>query len=214
MLGKIIKIGIPTGIQNAVVGLANVTVQSSVNSFGPTVMAAYAAYVKIDGFNILPVLSFSMAIATFVGQNIGAGEYERVRKGKWAALVLGVGYTLLSSTFILLFGKQLLGIFVNDIEVIELGRYIMMFFCPFYFLLSIMHMLAGTIRGTGKTIPPMIIILVSMCLFRIVWLNVVWPMFGEMKWIFMVYPLSWLIGATLMILYTWKGNWRPYGKLE
>ena len=214
MLGKIIKVGIPTGIQNAVVGLANVTVQSSVNSFGPTVMAAYAAYVKIDGFNILPVLSFSMAIATFVGQNIGAGEYERVRKGKWAALVLGVGYTLLSSTFILLFGKQLLGIFVNEIEVIELGRYIMMFFCPFYFLLSIMHMLAGTIRGTGKTIPPMIIILVSMCLFRIVWLNVVWPMFGEMKWIFMVYPLSWLIGATLMILYTWKGNWRPYGKKE
>ena len=214
MLGKIIKVGIPTGIQNAVVGLANVTVQSSVNSFGPTVMAAYAAYVKIDGFNILPVLSFSMAIATFVGQNIGAGEYERVRKGKWAALVLGVGYTLLSSTFILLFGKQILGIFVNDIEVIELGRYIMMFFCPFYFLLSIMHMLAGTIRGTGKTIPPMIIILVSMCLFRIVWLNVVWPMFGEMKWIFMVYPLSWLIGATLMILYTWKGNWRPYGKKE
>ena len=212
MAGKIIKIGIPTGIQNAVIGLANVTVQSSVNSFGPVVMAAYAAYVKIDGFNILPVLSFSMAITTFVGQNIGAGKYERVRQGKWAALVLGVGYTLLSSTFILVFGEQIIGIFVNDAEVISLGCYIMKFFCPLYFLLSIMHILAGTIRGTGKTIPPMLIILLSMCLFRIVWLKITLPMFGDMKWIFVVYPLSWMIGAVLMSLYTWKGNWRPYRK--
>ena len=174
------------------------------------VMAAYAAYVKIDGFNILPVLSFSMAITTFVGQNIGAGKYDRVRKGKWAALVLGVGYTLISSILILLLGEQLLGIFVNDVEVISLGCYIMKFFCPFYFMLSVMHILAGTVRGTGKTIPPMIIILLSLCLFRIIWLKTVWPMFGEMKWIFMVYPLSWLIASTLMILYTWKGKWRPY----
>lgn len=212
MAGKIIKIGLPTGIQNMMISFSNVTVQSSVNSFGATLMAAYAAYVKIDGFNILPVLSFSMAATTFTGQNVGAGEYERVRKGKWVALALSVGYTLISSTLIILFGKQIIGIFVNDPEVISLGCYILRFFCPFYFLLAIMHALAGTIRGTGKTIPPMLIILVSLCFFRIVWLKITLPMFGDMKWIFAVYPLSWALGAVMMVLYTWKGNWRPYGR--
>jgi len=212
MAGKIIKIGLPTGIQNMMISFSNVTVQSSVNSFGATLMAAYAAYVKIDGFNILPVLSFSMAATTFTGQNVGAGEYERVRKGKWVALALSVGYTFISSTFIILFGKQIIGIFVNEPEVISLGCYILKFFCPFYFLLAIMHALAGTIRGTGKTIPPMLIILVSLCFFRIVWLKITLPMFGDMKWIFAVYPLSWTLGAVMMILYTWKGNWRPYGR--
>lgn len=210
MAGKILKIGLPTGVQSAVIGLANVTVQSSVNSFGATLMAAYAAYVKIDGFNILPVLSFSTAATTFTGQNVGAGEYDRVRKGKWVALALSVGYTLISSMLILLFGKQILRVFVDDAEVIALGCYILKFFCPFYFLLSIMHSLAGTIRGTGKTIPPMLIILVSLCFFRIVWLKIMLPIYGDMTVIFVVYPLSWLIGAVLMALYTWKGKWRPY----
>lgn len=212
MAGKIIKIGLPTGIQNMMISFSNVTVQSSVNSFGATLMAAYAAYVKIDGFNILPVLSFSMAATTFTGQNVGAGKYDRVRKGKWVALALSVGYTLTSSTLIILFGKQVLGIFVNEPEVISLGCYILKFFCPFYFLLAIMHSLAGTIRGTGKTIPPMLIILVALCLFRVVWLKITLPMFGDMKWIFVVYPLSWALGAAMMALYAWKGNWRPYRK--
>lgn len=212
MAGKIIKIGLPTGIQNMMISLSNVTVQSSVNSFGATLMAAYAAYVKIDGFNILPVLSFSMAATTFTGQNVGAGKYDRVRKGKWVALALSVGYTLISSTLIILFGRQIIGIFVNDPEVISLGCYILKFFCPFYFLLATMHALAGTIRGTGKTIPPMLIILVALCLFRVAWLKITLPMFGDMKWIFLVYPLSWALGAVMMALYTWKGNWRPYRK--
>ena len=212
MAGKIIKIGLPTGIQNMMISLSNVTVQSSVNSFGATLMAAYAAYVKIDGFNILPVLSFSMAATTFTGQNVGAGKYDRVRKGKWVALALSVGYTLISSTLIILFGRQIIGIFVNDPEVISLGCYILKFFCPFYFLLATMHALAGTIRGTGKTIPPMLIILVALCLFRVAWLKITLPMFGDMKWIFLVYPLSWALGAAMMALYTWKGNWRPYRK--
>ena len=212
MAGKIIKIGLPTGIQNMMISFSNVTVQSSVNSFGATLMAAYAAYVKIDGFNILPVLSFSMAATTFTGQNVGAGKYDRVRKGKWVALALSVGYRVISSPLIILFGRQIIGIFVNDPEVISLGCYILKFFCPFYFLLATMHALAGTIRGTGKTIPPILIILVALCLFRVAWLKITLPMFGDMKWIFLVYPLSWALGAAMMALYTWKGNWRPYRK--
>lgn len=207
--GKIIKVGIPTGIQNMMISFSNVVIQSSVNSFGAVLMAAFAAYVKIDGFNILPVLSFSMAATTFTGQNVGAGQYERVRRGMWTALAMGVGYTILSSAGILVFGRQIIGVFVNEAEVIELGCYILKFFCPFYFLLAIIHVLAGTVRGTGKTIPPMVIILMSLCVFRIIWIQLTLRLFGGMKWIFVSYPLSWFVGAVAMILYTWKGNWRP-----
>lgn len=207
--GKIIKVGIPTGIQNMMISFSNVIIQSSVNSFGAVLMAAFAAYVKVDGFNILPVLSFSMAATTFTGQNVGAGQYERVRRGMWTALAMGVGYTILSSAGILVFGRQIIGVFVNETEVIELGCYILKFFCPFYFLLAIIHVLAGTVRGTGKTIPPMVIILMSLCVFRIIWIQLTLRLFGGMKWIFASYPLSWFVGAVAMILYTWKGNWRP-----
>lgn len=206
---RIIKVGIPTGIQNMMISFSNVIIQSSVNSFGAVLMAAFAAYVKIDGFNILPVLSFSMAATTFTGQNVGAGQYERVKRGMWTALAMGIGYTILSSTGIMLFGRQTIGVFVNDAEVIELGCYILKFFCPFYFLLAIIHVLAGTVRGTGKTIPPMLIILMSLCVFRIIWIQITVRFFGGMKWIFASYPLSWFVGAVAMVLYTWKGNWRP-----
>lgn len=209
MAAKIIKIGIPTGIQNMMISFSNVVIQSSVNSFGAVLMAAFAAYVKIDGFNILPVLSFSMAATTFTGQNIGAGQYERVKRGMWTALAMGIGYTILSSAGILIFGRQIIGVFVNDAEVIELGCYILKFFCPFYFLLAIIHVLAGTVRGTGKTIPPMLIILMSLCVFRIIWIQLTLRLFGGMKWIFASYPTSWFVGAVAMILYAWKGNWRP-----
>ena len=206
---RIIKVGIPTGIQNMMISFSNVIIQSSVNSFGAVLMAAFAAYVKIDGFNILPVLSFSMAATTFTGQNVGAGQYERVKRGMWTALAMGIGYTILSSTGIMLFGRQTIGVFVNDAEVLELGCYILKFFCPFYFLLAIIHVLAGTVRGTGKTIPPMLIILMSLCVFRIIWIQITVRFFGGMKWIFASYPLSWFVGAVAMVLYTWKGNWRP-----
>lgn len=212
MVKKIIMMGIPTGIQNTVISLSNVVIQSSINAFGATLMAAFAAYIKIDGFNIMPVMSFSMASTTFTGQNVGAGKYKRVKKGMWVALALGVSYCLCTSVMLLLFGKEIVGVFVSDAQVIELGAYIIKFFCPFYFTLAIMHILAGTVRGAGKTLPPMIIIVFALCVFRVIWLNTVVPMMQDMKWIFMAYPISWSIGLFLMVLYTWRAKWLPKEK--
>lgn len=212
MVKKIIMMGIPTGIQNTVISLSNVVIQSSINAFGATLMAAFAAYIKIDGFNIMPVMSFSMASTTFTGQNVGAGKYKRVKKGMWVALALGVSYCLCTSVMLLLFGKEIVGVFVSDAQVIELGAYIIKFFCPFYFTLAIMHILAGTVRGAGKTLPPMIIIVFALCVFRVIWLNTVVPMMQDMKWIFMAYPISWSIGLFFMVLYTWRAKWLPKEK--
>lgn len=209
MLGKILRIGLPTGIQNIVISFSNVIVQSSVNSFGSAVMAGFAAYVKIDGFNIMPVMSFSMAATTFTGQNIGAGRYDRVRKGMWVSLSMGVIYTIATGALLLLFAPQIIGVFTNNKEVVQHGVYVLKYFCPFYFLLAVMHELSGTIRGTGKTVEPMLIALTSLCVFRVVWIMVVLSIEHRMDWLFVVYPISWLIGAVLTVLYAWKGKWMP-----
>lgn len=205
----IIKVGLPTGIQNMVISFSNVLVQSSVNGYGSSAVAGFGAYTKVDGFNILPVMSFSMAVTTFTGQNIGAGKIDRVKKGMWITMAMGVVYTLTTGCLLLIFSEPIMRLFTQDKEVIEYGRQAMYYFCPFYFMLSIMHALAGTIRGTGKSIPPMIILLTSLCVFRVIWIIFVLPHFSAINGIFVLYPVSWAVGLVLMILYAWKGKWLP-----
>lgn len=210
MAAHVIQVGLPTGIQNMVISLSNVLIQSSVNGFGVEAMAGFGAYMKIDGFNILPVTSFSMAVTTFTGQNSGAGKYDRVKKGMWTTLVMCCLYTIATGVLLLVFSNPLMRMFTDNPEVIDYGKSAMRYFCPFYFVLSILHSLAGAVRGTGKTIPPMAILLISLCLFRILWVRLVLPVFHTITGIYILYPISWIIGTFLMILYTWKGHWLPY----
>lgn len=204
---NILKVGVPTAIQNTVISLSNVIMQSSVNVFGTLPMAGFGAFVKIDGFNILPVLSLSMAITTFVGQNYGAGQIERIKKGMWTTLAMTVFYTIISGTLLYNFAPKLIGLFTKDVRVIEAGVLASRFFCPFYFLLAIMHSLAGTVRGTGKTIPPMIILILSLCIFRIVAAKFVIPHYHTIENVYRLYPISWVIGVILMVGYTAKSDW-------
>ena len=204
---RIIQIGLPTGIQNMVISFSNILIQASINQYGATAVAGFSAYLKIDGFNILPVLSFSMAITTFIGQNYGAGKYDRMKKGMWVTLLMGIVYTVLTGILLLTFSGQIMRLFSEDVGVIAYGQTAMRYFCPFYWILAILHSLAGTVRGTGKSIPPMVVLLVSLCLFRIVWIQLVLPYYTSIEGIFILYPVSWLVGAVLMIFYTWKGKW-------
>ena len=210
MSARIIRVGLPTGIQNMVISFSNVLVQSSVNGYGAVAMAGFAAYMKIDGFNILPVSSISMAATTFVGQNYGAGRLDRVKKGTWVTLAVGVVYTLATGALLLLGQDVIMHLFTNDETVVFFGEAAMHWFCPFYFLLSILHGLAGAVRGTGASVPPMVVLLVSLCLFRVVWIQWVLPLFSGIEGVFILYPVSWALGAGLMILYAWKGKWMEY----
>lgn len=209
MAGRILQVGLPAGIQNTVISFSNVLVQSSVNTFGAVTMAGFGVYLKVDGFNILPVLSLSLAATTFVGQNYGAGQRERVKKGMWVTIVMSVIYTAALGMILLRFADPVIGLFTSDGEVVAAGKVVLHYFCPFYFLLGIMYSLAGTVRGTGKTVPPMVILLVAMCLFRIFWIQTIVPRIGDVRGVYLLYPISWCIGLTLMILYTWKGKWLP-----
>lgn len=211
LLGKILKIGLPTGVQNIVISLSNVIVQSSVNSFGAVAMAGFAAYIKVDGFNILPVLSFSMAATTFVGQNVGAGRLDRVKKGMYVSVAMGIIYTVCTGILLLAFAPQVIGVFTQNGKVVEYGVYIMRFFCPFYWMLGILHILAGTIRGTGKTIQAMVVFLFSLCIFRVLWIWGAMSVSHKIGGVMLGYPLSWLVGLVMILIYVWKGNWMPYG---
>lgn len=208
---QIIRVGLPTAIQNMVISFSNVLVQSSVNSYGATAMAGYAAYLKIDGFNILPVLSISMAVTTFTGQNVGAKKPDRIKKGMWNALIMGVVYTVIIGVVILLTSHTVLRLFTKDNEVITYGQLAMKYFCPFYFLLGILNILAGTVRGAGKGVPPMLILLFSMCIFRILWIKIALPFYSTIDGVFILYPISWFVGMVLMIIYTKFGKWLPKG---
>ena len=207
MAAKIIRVGLPTGIQNMVISLSNILVQASVNGYGAAAMAGFAAYMKVDGFNILPIMSFSMAATTFVGQNFGAGQIDRVKKALWVTVALSFVYTVITGTLLLLAQDPIMHLFTGDETVVAFGRQAMHYFCPFYWLLGILHGLAGTVRGTGKSVPPMVVLLVSLCLFRIVWIRFALSAFQGIDGVFILYPVSWALGAVLMILYTWRGNW-------
>ena len=208
MASRIIRIGLPTGIQNMVISFSNAVVQSSVNGFGADAMAGFGAYMKIDGFNILPVLSISMALTTFTGQNLGAGKFERVKKGIWVTMIMGVVYTVVTGALLLVFADPIMRLFTDNTSAVAYGKLAMKYFCPFYFLLSVMHGLAGAVRGAGKSVPPMIILMTSLCVSRIVWLKAMLPLMPEISTVYVAYPITWAIGMVLMILYAWKGKWQ------
>ena len=152
-------------------------------------------------------MSFSMAATTFVGQNFGAGQIDRVKKALWVTMALSFVYTVITGTLLLLAQDPIMHLFTGDETVVAFGRQAMHYFCPFYWLLGILHGLAGTVRGTGKSVPPMVVLLVSLCLFRIVWIRFALSAFQGIDGVFILYPVSWALGAVLMILYTWRGNW-------
>ena len=208
MLRLIVNYGLPSGLQNSVIAIANVVVQANINSFGKMAVAGCGAYAKIEGFAFLPITSFSMAATTFVGQNFGAGRPDRVKKGMWVTVILSLIYTVMTGALLLMFQGPILHLFTADETVVTFGQIAMHYFCPFYWLLGILHGLAGTVRGTGKSVPPMVVLLVSLCLFRIVWIRFALQFFRGIEGVFLLYPVSWGFGAVLMILYTWKGRWR------
>ncbi len=206
-LSKIVKIGLPTGIQNMVVSFSNVIVQSSINSFGSYAMAGCAAYNKIDGFNILPVQSISLAATTFAGQNFGAKKYDRVKKCLFVSVAMVVGYTAFSSTLLIIFGNNIIGIFSSDPNVLKYGMMMLMHMAPFYFMVGVDNVLAGNIRGVGKTMMSMIFFVANLCGVRVLWIGIMLPIFRDINIVFWGYPVSWLTCLICMVIYLFRVKW-------
>ena len=204
---EIIRYGLPSGIQNSVISLANVFVQTNINSFGKAAMAGCGSYSKIEGFAFLPVSCFTMALSTFVGQNLGKGNEERARKGVSIALLLAVASTVVLMIPVMIFAPQAVWFFNKEPAVIEFGTLFIRWLSPFYVLCCVNQIYAGALRGSGNTTAPMLIMLSSFVFFRQAYLFVMANFISNtIIPISMAYPAGWLLCSTLMFIYFKKAK--------
>lgn len=214
MMARVLKIGIPSGIQQSIISLSNVIVQANVNSFGAAAMAGFGSYSKIDGFAMLPLQSFCMAATTFTGQNIGARKSRRVKQGVFQGLVISMIYTILISIILYLNAERILRVFSPDQDVIAYGYSSMLILLPFYWTMAIHQILMGSIRGSGRTMVTMLIGVGNMCILRMIYINLLVPFFPSFEAVMWCYPITWLTTMGMDCIYSWKAKWIPKGKEE
>lgn len=207
VLRQIIRIGLPSGVQNSITAFANVVVQSYVNSFGQMAMAGCGAYSKIEGFAFLPITSFTMTLTTFVGQNLGAGQTERTRKGVRFGILAAVSLAELIGIVVFILAPQLIAAFDSTPEVVRFGveksRTDALFFC----LLAYTHSVAAVLRGAGKAVVPMLTMISSWCVARVTFLAISVPLTHAIQMVYVVYPLTWALSSLVLFIYYKRANW-------
>ena len=207
ILKGMINIGLPSGIQNSVIAFANVVVQSSVNSFGAVVMAGNGAYIKLEGFAFIPVTAFSMAITTFVSQNIGAENFDRVKDGARFGIIFSCVCAELIGLVIFVLAPYLISIFGNNPEVIAVGTQRAHLNALFYFLLSFSHCISGVLRGAGRSKIPMLTMLICWCVIRVSYIKIATYFINNVAVVFWAYPITWFLSSTVFLIYYKKSNW-------
>lgn len=207
MLRQIITNGLPAGIQNSVISIANVFIQSNINSFGKVAMAGCGAYSKVEGFAALPVTCFSMALTTFISQNLGAGKYDRVRKGARFGVLCGMTLTELIGLVLYVTMPVLISFFNNDPEVIAYGTKQAHIVTPFYFLMAYSHCTAGIMRGAGKSSVPMFVMLLCWCLLRVPYVSLAVHLNPIIDVVFWAYPITWTLSGILFFIYYHRADW-------
>lgn len=207
LLKQIIRMGLPSGLQNSIIAFANVVVQSNINSFGELAMAGVGAYSKIEGFGFLPITSFTMALTTFIGQNLGAAQYERAKKGArfgiWATVVLAE----LIGVAVFVFAPWLIAAFDSNPEVISIGVAKARTSTLFFFLLAFSHAISAVLRGAGRAIVPMTVMLVFWCVVRVGFLTITVPLTHSILMLYWVYPLTWALSSLTFLIYYKKADW-------
>ena len=206
MLGRIISIGFPAGIQQAITAFSNVFGQSYVNYFGSACMAGWSSYNKLDAFLFIPAQSIGMAITTFVGQNYGARQMDRARSGLKKALTMSVSITVVLVTGMLLFANTLIRFFSADPEVMAYGVRFIYQISPFYIATCFNQAYAGALRGIGKAKIPMLIMIFSFVVFRQSYLFTVKMLGNSLTWIAMGYPFGWTVCATLLAISCYRSK--------
>ena len=207
MIRRIISFGFPAALQQSITSFSNVVVQSYINHFGTAAMAGYSATVRIDGFTQLPLQSFNMAITTFVGQNIGAKQYDRVKKGVFTAWLMSSGVILVCSICIFSAAPFLISIFTKDAEVIAIGSGMERIFSACYLVLPVVQILNGALRGAGLSKIPMYFMLGSFVVLRQIYLMIAVPLTNDVNVVMAGWPITWIACAIGMAVYYFKTDW-------
>ncbi|MGM9522454.1 MAG: MATE family efflux transporter [Oscillospiraceae bacterium] len=206
-LRRVLRIGLPTSIQSGLTAFSNVFVQSYINGFGSACMAGWSAYSKIDIFLGVPANATSMAVTTFVGQNVGAKEYKRAERGLYVSIGLTVAVTLVIMVPLMIFARPLTALFNSDEEVLYYGVKFVRVMMPFYVLCCVFNNYAGALRGAGDAAATMTILLFSFVLFRQLYLYIISHTVGTAMAIALGYPVGWLMAAILLaVYYTVRGR--------
>ena len=198
---QIIHIGLPSALQASVIDLANMMIQSYINSFGSMAMAGIGASSKLEGFIFLPVNAFSMAMSTFVAQNLGAGKKDRMREGIRFGLISAVVVVLAMGALNFLFSPQLVGLFNQEPEVIYYGSLRSRICSFFFFLCGFSHVASAVMRGLGKPVVPTLIMLFSWCLVRVVTLMTIGQVYHEILLVIWIYPITWALSSITYVFY-------------
>lgn len=207
LLGRILRIGVPAGLQFVTFDFSNILIQSGVNSFGDVTMAAWTAHGKTDAITWMISGAFGVSVTTFVGQNFGAQKYRRIRQSAWICLGMSVALVGAVAAVILCFRSQILGIYTDDPEVIAVGSVIMLSIMPFNIVFMPIEVFAGTMRGVGYSVVPTVITGCCVCLFRILWLATVVRRWHTLGMLTACYPISWIIAAGVFLTVYLRGNW-------
>ena len=207
MLKRVVRFGLPSGVQNSIIAIANVVVQSNINHFGDAAMAGVGAYSKIEGFGFLPITSFTMAMTTFVGQNLGAGQIERTKRGARFGTITSVLLAELIGVAVFIFAPQLIATFDTSPDVIAYGvdkaRTSVLFYC----LLAFSHAMASILRGAGKAVVPMFVMMICWCIIRVSFLAIAVPLTGSIQMVYWVYPLTWFLSSVTFLWYYRRIDW-------
>ena len=206
-LRTIIRFGLPSGIQNSVISFANLVVQTNINSFGMAAMAGCGSYSKIEGFAFLPVTCFVQALSTFVGQNLGAKKYDRVKKGVAFGVICSCTMAELIGIASYLLAPRLIAIFNDAPEVVDYGTRHMRTICLFYCLMALSHCIAGVMRGAGKASVPMVTMMVCWCLLRVSYITVALKFVNELTIVSWAYPITWTCSSIVFLVYFFTVDW-------
>ncbi len=207
MIKLIVRYGLPSGLQNSVIALANVVVQANINAFGTMAVAGNGAYAKIEGFAFLPITAFTIALTTFVGQNLGAREFERAKKGARFGVGSAIVLAELIGVLIYLGAPWLIRAFTPEPEAIAYGVMKARTCALFYCLLAASHGLSSVLRGAGKAVIPMISMLSFWCVVRVTILHFAVPVYQSIAVVNWVYPITWALSTVFLFVYYVRADW-------
>lgn len=212
-LANMLRLGIPAGLQSTMYAASNMLIQVGINSLGTVVVASWAMTSKTDGIFWAVSSALGAAITSFVGQNLGAGRYDRVKLCVREGMILSGMITVTMSGLIMLMGKPLLRILTEDQAVIDTTYRIMTYFVPYYFTWVAIEVLSAVLRGSGDAVRPVIIIGLGICLLRVIWIGTLFLRLHTLFVLCLCYPVSWVVTGAALYIYFRKGDWKNRGSM-
>ena len=208
-----VRIGLPTGFQQSFVAFGMMAIMGIVNGFGTNAVAAYTAAIRIDSFAKMPAITFSSALSSFVGQNLGAFQEKRAKKGLKITLFFSLAYSVFISILIIFFGKFMIRLFTSDMAVIAIGQDYLVIVSSFYLLLAVMFTFTGFLRGAGATFIPMLTSIAALYAFRIPMALFLSGRIG-VNGIWWAEPTGWSAGMVILVIYYFSGRWKGKGVVK